>query len=165
MNHRIDPTSLAIAGRAGVYRSIKTYGHNEGLSCCFRQWRATHSHCRLIHGYALAFKLVFATRDLDERNWCFDFGGLKPVKSWLQHMFDHTMIVAADDPEIARFETLARDGLLDLRSMPAVGCEATAKFVYDKVNEIIEQASAGRVWVESVEVSEHCGNSAVYSLG
>jgi 6-pyruvoyltetrahydropterin/6-carboxytetrahydropterin synthase len=68
MNHRIDPTSLTIAGHAGVYRSIKTYGHNEGLSCCFRQWRATHSHCRLIHGYALAFKLVFATRELDERN-------------------------------------------------------------------------------------------------
>ena len=34
-----------------------------------------HSHCRLIHGYALAFKFVFATRELDERNWCFDFGG------------------------------------------------------------------------------------------
>ncbi|MBX6744303.1 MAG: 6-carboxytetrahydropterin synthase, partial [Acetobacteraceae bacterium] len=77
-----------------VYRSTKAYDHNEGLSCCFRQWRATHSHCQLLHGYALAFKFVFATFELDERNWCFDFGGLKPIRAWLHEMFDHTTLVA-----------------------------------------------------------------------
>ncbi len=51
----------ASAGGDEIYRSTKMYDHNEGLSCCFRQWRATDSHCRLIHGYALAFKFVFAT--------------------------------------------------------------------------------------------------------
>ena len=65
--------------RPEIYRSTKSYDHSEGLSCCFRQWRATHSHCRLVHGYALAFKFVFATHRLDERHWCFDFGGLKPI--------------------------------------------------------------------------------------
>jgi 6-pyruvoyltetrahydropterin/6-carboxytetrahydropterin synthase len=77
-----------------VYRSTKTYDHSEGLSCCFRQWRAP-SHCRLVHGYALAFKFVFATDRLDERHWCFDFGGLKPIRAWLHDTFDHTMIVVA----------------------------------------------------------------------
>src|SRR3954468_10702441 len=91
------------ATRAAVYRSTKTYDHNEGLSCCFRQWRAVDSHCRFIHGYALAFRFVFATDRLDERNWCFDFGGLKPIRTWLHEMFGHTMIVADDDPEMATF--------------------------------------------------------------
>ena len=45
--------SPGFTGGATVWRSTKTYGHEEGLSCCFRQWRATHSHCRLLHGYAL----------------------------------------------------------------------------------------------------------------
>ncbi len=98
-----------------IWRSTKTYGHEEGLSCCFRQWRATHSHCRLLHGYALAFSLTFATDTLDARNWCFDFGGLKPVRAWLHEMFDHTLLVAHDDPDLSEFQRLAERGLVDLR--------------------------------------------------
>ncbi|MCB5174825.1 6-pyruvoyl trahydropterin synthase family protein [Microvirga lenta] len=146
-----------------IYRSTKSYDHNEGLSCCFRQWRATHSHCRLIHGYALAFRFVFATYELDERNWCFDFGGMKPVKAWLKDLFDHTMLVAEDDPELERFAALHRDGLVNLRVLPAVGCEATAKHVFNHVAGFVREETAGRVWLESVEVKEHGGNSAIYS--
>ena len=146
-----------------LYRSTKTYGHNEGLSCCFRQWRARHSHCRLVHGYALSFHFVFATRELDERNWCFDFGGLKPVRTWLHHMFDHTILVAEDDPSLQAFQDLADADLVDLRVVPAVGCEATAKHVHDFVARFIDKQSGGRVWLESVEVREHAGNSAIYS--
>lgn len=163
MNRRFDPASLTVDTDGGVYRSTKTYDHDEGLSCCFRQWRADHSHCRLLHGYALAFKFVFATQQLDERHWCFDFGGLKPVRQWLHEMFDHTLVVAADDPELPQLEALGRAGLADVRIMPAVGCEATARFVYLRVNDTVHKDTDGRVWVESVEVREHGGNSAIYS--
>lgn len=152
-----------LVGGTTVWRSTKTYGHEEGLSCCFRQWRATHSHCRLLHGYALAFRLTFASEALDERNWCFDFGGLKPIKTWLHGMFDHTMLVAADDPELPEFERLAERGLVDLRVLPAVGCEATARHVFEHVSLFVEEATSGRVWLEEVEVREHSGNSAIYA--
>ncbi len=156
------PLAVGIAKPVEIYRSTKTYDHTEGLSCCFRQWRA-ESHCRLLHGYALAFKFVFATHMLDERNWCFDFGGMKPVKAWLKEMFDHTMLVAEDDPELGRFRVLHQDGLIDIRVLPAVGCEATAKYVFDYVARFVEAETGGRVWLESVEVKEHGGNSAIYS--
>ncbi len=159
------PGSDGNAASRGVYRSTKTYDHNEGLSCTFRQWRASHSHCRLLHGYAFAIRFVFATRQLDERHWCFDFGGLKPVRQWLHEMFDHTLLVAADDPERPRLEALGEMGLADVRIMPAVGCEAMAQFVHAKVQGIVEDATVGRVWLESVEVREHGGNSALYSPG
>src|SRR5215470_11394970 len=107
--------------RSAAYRSTKTFDHSEGLSCCFRQWRATHSHCRLIHGYALAFKFVFATHALDKHNWCFDFGGLKPIRNWLHENFDHTLIVAEDDPNLASLQHLEREGLASIRVLPAVG--------------------------------------------
>ena len=32
------------------YFSTKTYGHEEGLSCVFRQPNADHSHCHLPSG-------------------------------------------------------------------------------------------------------------------
>ena len=150
------------SGRREIYRSTKSYDHSEGLSCCFRQWRATSSHCSLIHGYALAFKFVFATRTLDERNWCFDFGGLKPIRAWLHEMFDHTLIVAEDDPEIVQLRELGNRGLASVRVLPAVGCEAVAKFVHGYVSTYVHRESGGRVWLESVEVREHGGNSAIY---
>ncbi len=158
------PGPAALEERGGLYRSTKFYDHNEGLSCCFRQWRASHSHCRLLHGYALAFRFVFAARTLDANHWCLDFGSLKPVRGWLHTMFDHTLAVAEDDPERERFERLAAAGLADVRILPAVGCEAVARFVYLHVNEIVHEQTQGRVWVESVEVAEHGGNSAIYCL-
>lgn len=166
MNSSVRPESLgggagqpAMAG--SLYRSTKTYDHNEGLSCCFRQWKSA-SHCQLIHGYALAFRFVFAARVLDERNWCMDFGGLRNVRAWLHEVFDHTVLIAADDPFRQEFERLDKLGLLALRVLPTVGCEAIAQHTYEHVNKMIDVETNGRVWVESVEVREHSGNSAIY---
>ena len=154
---------LTVSSRRQLYRSTKSYGHDEGLSCAFRQWRAIHSHCRLVHGYALAFKFVFAAHELDEHNWCFDFGGLKPIKAWLHEMFDHKFLVAEDDPDIERFRQLDEHGLIALRVVPAVGCEAVAHMVFGHVAQFVAGTTNGRVWLEQVEVSEHSGNSAIYS--
>jgi len=165
MTAPLRPLGTGPTGGRPVYRSTKAYDHNEGLSCCFRQWRATHSHCQLLHGYALAFKFVFATFELDERNWCFDFGGLKPIRAWLHKMFDHTTLVAEDDPHLPAFRQLAEKGLVDLRVLPRVGCEAVAEHVFNHVAQFVQQETAGRVWLESVEVREHGGNSAIYARG
>ena len=105
---------------------------------------------------------MFATYELDARNWCFDFGGLKPIRTWLHENFDHTLLVAEDDPQLETFRRLHRDGLADLRVLPAVGCEAVAKYAFDYVSTYVADQTAGRVWLESVEISEHGGNSAVY---
>ena len=155
-------SALTASSRRQTYRSTKSYGHSEGLSCAFRQWRATHSHCRLVHGYALAFKFTFVARELDEHNWCFDFGGLKPVKAWLHEMFDHKFLAAEDDPDIEKFRQLDKHGLIALRVVPAVGCEAVAHMVFEHVAQFVAQATNKRVWLEQVEVSEHSGNSAIY---
>lgn len=155
-------TLVPTPASGAIFRSTKTYDHNEGLSCCFRQWKATESHCSLLHGYALSFGFVFATHELDHRNWCFDFGGLKEIKAWLHHMFDHTMLVAADDPHLGTFEELARQGLVELRILPAVGCEATALATFEHVADYVSKTTADRVWLESVQVREHSGNSAIY---
>jgi len=145
-----------------LYRSTKTYDHNEGLSCCFRQWRAAHSHCHLLHGYALAFQFVFATRTLESNNWCFDFGGMKPVRAWLHEMFDHTVLIADDDPQRAEFERLATMDLMDIRIVPAVGCEALARLAFERVSAFADSETQGRVWLERVDVREHAANAASY---
>ncbi len=150
---------------APTWRMVKTYGHEQGLSCAFRQWQAQHSHCRFLHGYALAFRFTFVAETLDDRGWCVDFGGLKPLRAWLAHMFDHTLLVAGDDPELATFTALQATGLAQLRTVAAVGCEAFAALAYGWATDFLTSETRGRVTVEQVEVSEHPGNAATFSLG
>ena len=160
---------------AGKFYSTKTYGNDRGLSCAFRQWRSTHSHCSLIHGYSIGLKIVFECKSLDERNWVMDFGGLKEFKNWLEYMFDHTLLVAEDDPRLEFFKQMAdinggyNDlGIADLRIVPGVGCERFAELAYNKLSEIIQKsvntgtALNPTVRVKSVEVFEHGANSAIY---
>ena len=143
-----------------AYYSTKTYDHSEGLSCAFRQWRAKHSHCRWIHGYALAVKFTFGCKELDDRNWVQDFGGLKTVKQWLKNTFDHTLCVAEDDPELDRFKKMHEDDVADLRILPAVGCEKFAEYIYTHVSKVVDTE---RMWLQSVEVKEHGANGAIFT--
>ncbi len=146
-----------------AYYSTKTYGHERGLSCCFRQWRA-NSHCNMMHGYALAFSFKFEASTLDHNNWVVDFGGLKWLKAWLENQFDHTTLVAQDDPEMETFRMLHDKKLIDMRVIPGVGCEKTAEYVFDHVASQIDSLYAGRVKLISVEVREHPGNSAIIEV-
>lgn len=81
----------------------------------------------------------------------------------LHEMFDHTVLVAADDPYRSNLEALQEIGLIDLRLVGAVGCESFARLIFDKISGagLIAQNPSARV--ASVEVSEHSANSAVYS--
>lgn len=159
----------------GKFYSTKTYGTDRGLSCCFRQWRSTHSHCSTLHGYSIGIKLTFECDTLDERNWVMDFGGLKDFKKWAENMFDHTMLVAEDDPHLPAFVELNNisggyddNGVVDLRIVPAVGCEQFAFMAYNEMNAILkrlreeEKLLNPSVRIKSVEVFEHGANSAVY---
>jgi 6-pyruvoyltetrahydropterin/6-carboxytetrahydropterin synthase len=116
-----------------------------------------------------------------------DFGGLKAFKEWAEWQFDHTTVVALDDPHLAKFQELSllgkqdQGGVLDLRIVEAVGCEKFAELAYRTMQEILEAYQEGRVWthpdgrvfearylvgqgvrLRSVEVFEHAGNSAIY---
>lgn len=146
------------------YLSTKTYGNDRGFSCCFRQWRSTHSHCSLLHGYSIGIRLVFESSTLDDRNWVMDFGGLKAFKEWAEYMFDHTLLIARDDPHLAFFQQMndvvtadgnnnvksrvpnERGALCDLRVVDAVGCEKFAELAYNTMQEILQTYQRGEEW-------------------
>jgi 6-pyruvoyltetrahydropterin/6-carboxytetrahydropterin synthase len=131
-------------------------------STAFRQWRAD-SHCKLIHGYRLQCKLWFTAEELDDKNWIYDFGGCKEIKNILEKQYDHTTVVAADDPELDTFKLLSEKGMIDLRiADKGVGIERTAEWVYENANKFVTEQTNNRVRILKVEVWEHEGNSAIY---
>lgn len=154
------------------YQSTKTFGHERGLSCCFRQWRA-ESHCRLLHGYSLGFKFTFGADELDHCGWVVDFGGLKDLFSILEDTFDHTLLVAEDDPWLEALEELGGHdrkqpkntfwpGVARIVIVPATGAEAFASMVFEVTEQWLKDAGfAPRCWLVSVEVMEHGANSAI----
>lgn len=149
------------------FQSTKLF---DGFSCVFRQWKAEGTHCRFLHGYGISFRIWFEG-SLDHRNWVWDFGGMKRAKNtidgmnpktWMDYMFDHTTIIAEDDPEVELFKNMDEMGLIQLRIIPATGAEQFAKFVFAKVNKFVSKETEGRVRVAKVEFMEHGKNTAIY---
>ena len=148
--------------REKKFRSTKTYKQIGPVA--YRQWKAD-SHCNLIHGYALSFHFEFETDDLDARNWVCDFGGLKPLKAKLEEWFDHTLLVAQDDPQRDELIRLGELGLAKITEVEKTGCEGISDFLYKYINGIFlpdyGQVEADRIWCSKVEVRETDANMAM----
>jgi len=151
----------------GKFQSSKVF---DGFSTVFRQWKANDTHCRFLHGYGISFKVYFEG-ELDHRNWVWDFGGMKRAKTtiegmspkaWMDFMFDHTVIVANDDPILEQFSKLAKEGIIQLRVIEATGAEKFAEYIYSKLNNFVHQETEGRVRVTKVKFMEHGKNAAYY---
>jgi 6-pyruvoyltetrahydropterin/6-carboxytetrahydropterin synthase len=166
----------------GKYQSTKLF---DNYSVAIRQHKAQHSHCQLLHGYALEFKVWFESiepleeNQLDEMNWIMDYGGFKPLpkggesveelkktgnglKDWMDYMWDHTLLIGKDDPQLETFQYMQELGLCHLRVMDRIGAESAAKMVYDKFNDVMSRTGGGRVKVVKVECWEAPKNSSIY---
>ena len=152
----------------GKFQSSKVF---DGFSTVFRQWKAKETHCRFIHGYGISFKVYFEGQ-LDEKNWVWDFGGMKRAKTlidgfqpkaWMDYMFDHTMVIAEDDPEVEAFKQMDKAGVAQVRIIPATGAEKFAEYIYSNINEFVKTETNNRVKVTKVKFMEHGKNAAYYS--
>ena len=152
----------------GKFQSSKVF---DGFSTVFRQWKAETTHCRFVHGYGILFKVYFEG-DLDERNWVWDFGGMKRAKTqidgkspkeWMDYMFDHTMIIAEDDPWKDAFQQMDEAGVAQVRVIPATGAEKFSEYIYTKLNSFVKAETDNRVRVTRVKFMEHGKNAASYS--
>lgn len=151
----------------GKFQSSKLF---DGYSTVFRQWKADTTHCKYLHGYAVSFRVHFEG-ELDERNWVWDFGGMKRAKNTIQGkspkdfftwLLDHTMIIAEDDPFLESFKRMDEAGVVQLRILPATGCEKFAEYLYKVINEFLAEETNGRVRAAKVEVYENERNAASY---
>ena len=151
----------------GKFQSTKIF---DGFSTVLRQWKAKDTHCKFLHGYAVEFKVTFEG-DLDYRNWVWDFGGMKrsktkidgmSAKEWMDYTFDHTTVIANDDPELTIFTEMDRSGIIQLRILEATGAEKFSEYIFNKLNEFVIQETDSRVKIIRVEFSENKKNTAIY---
>lgn len=97
-----------------------------------------------------------------------DVGRLQPVKDFLTHTFDHTLLLNEDDPirkDGEFFEQLNK--LSDVVLVPNCGMEGLAKYVYEQVNSVLEgwfpeDYRDRALRVQQVTCWEDSKNSATY---
>jgi 6-pyruvoyltetrahydropterin/6-carboxytetrahydropterin synthase len=151
----------------GTFKASKLF---DGYSTVFRQWKADGTHCKFLHGYAISFRVHFEG-ELDGRNWVWDFGGMKRATNTIQGkspkdfftwLLDHTMIISEDDPFLESFKRMDEAGVVQLRILPATGCEKFAEYLYEVINEFLAVETDGRVKASKVEVYENERNAASY---
>lgn len=145
------------------YKFVSTKEYNQIAPVAYRQWRAD-SHCNKIHGYALSFKLYFGCNELDVRNWSMDYGGLRPLKDFIEDHFDHCLLLATDDPNYADIKRLGELGIAKVTEVERTGCEGIADFLYWYINSTFLPScgcqEAERLWCFRVEVRETSSNMA-----
>lgn len=146
------------------YKWTSTKEWIDAFPCAYRQWKSGTS-CALIHGYAFSIRLFFGCDTLDARAWCADYGGMKDLKDILQSQFDHTLLVAEDDPHIDLYDEMEKRGIAKLTRLPRVGCEGLADMIYKYVNAVYipdhwGKGESDRIWCYRVEVRETQSNMA-----
>lgn len=130
--------------------------------CAHTQWKHD-GICKLVHGYSRSFHFKFGCKERDKCGFVVDFGDLKEVKSHLDYMFDHTLLLAKDDPDIQFFKDLEDRGRAAIRILPyGVGMEDTAQYLCEYMDGFLRKKTKGRCWVTMVEVRENDKNSGIY---
>lgn len=152
--------------QAVAYRYVMTKEYVDAFPCAYRQWRSG-TCCELNHGYSFSMKFYFGSDKLDVRNWTYgvEYGGLKELKKILEDQFDHTTLVAQDDPHMDLFLEMQKRGIAKLTILPRVGCEALADMLYKYVNGVylpdyMGKDAADNTWCFRVEVRETQSNMA-----
>ncbi len=156
--HRSD----APLGRTARFHMRKLF---DDLPCCHRSW-ANQGKRFFLHGYERAFDIEFACADTEPgTGLVVDDNSLKEVRAALRYQFDHTTLIAVDDPQRDLFELLADRGVIDLRIMDNTGIAESAAWVFETVERIIGLATAGRVWVSRIKARESRNSMVTLTAG
>jgi len=152
--------SLEVSVGEPLLTVLKTY---RDLPCAHRAWRHD-GHCRFLHGYSRSFTFHFAAREPDACGFVVDFSSLKPLKAWLDHMFDHTTLINEDDPELPTFRALHERGILDLRVVAHCGMEGGARLCWEVADALVRAQTGGRAWCFEVEARENEKNAVRFQV-
>ena len=111
----------------------------------------------------MAFKFTFGCDELDNKNWAVDFGGLRPLKQWLEDTFDHKTVIDINDPKKDKLLELETHGLAQITQLDGVGAEKFAEHAFKFADKLVGEMTNHRCYCVSAECMEHGSNSAIYS--
>ena len=115
----------------------------------------------MLHGQARSVEIEFIAKSLDASGVVIDFSATASIRQALEEQFDHTLLVANDDPIRDELLKLEQSGAAKIKLMADTSLEGSARWVADTVSAILSRETTDRVRITRVEVRESPKN-AVY---
>lgn len=160
------------------YTCTKTF---DCVSTAHRNWRAKNNtnrdskKCSFIHGYTKSFTFVFGCDELDENNWVYDYGTTSSnmprtmtlIKEFINDHLDHGVTTDSSDPMLSKLYEMHDLELIKLFVIPdedgqSGSVEGLCRYFFNRFNPILKDETNGRVWIQSVTISEHHKNSSTF---
>ena len=85
------------------------------------------------------------------------------LREKLEEWFDHTFLLAQDDPDYNFLKQLGEKKLAKITEVEKTGCEGIAEFLYEYINTIFlkDYGEQDRIWCTKVQVRETDNNMAM----
>jgi len=131
-----------------------------GYPCAHRQWK-DDGHCQFLHGYDRWIEIQWEG-ERDYRGWIVDFGSLGKLKEDFEYQFDHTCLIAPDDPALADFQKLNAQYIIALRVMDPT-MEGMVEWVRD-VAHLWTAENFPNAYIVKVDCWENEKNAATWSI-
>lgn len=116
-------------------------------------------HCSFVHGHNWDITVEFACDRLDDNGFVVDFGKLKFIREWIENNLDHSCVFAKSDPIKDELKKAA-PAAWHIYEVDSCSCEGLAAHLLEVFDELVRKNTDGRVWVNSVTVSEDKKNEA-----
>ncbi len=112
-----------------------------------------------IFGYGIGrtITVVYSCDDLGTDNSVLDVEKQQTIETWLIDEWKDKIIVDDMTPELNSLKTLNELGVVELMIMPpeySCNLKSSCKYLYDKLNSLVQLISRGRVWIVEVEILE-----------
>jgi len=119
-------------------------------------------HCAFVHGHNWGITIVFGCYEVDDNGFVVDFGKLKFLKGWIEEHLDHACVLNAEDPIIKQLPLVGGSSVWKTYLVPNCSCEGIAQHLFGVFNPMVINASNGRAFVVSIEVTEDAKNAATF---
>lgn len=118
-------------------------------------------HCAFIHGHNWTLTATFASDERDENGFVIDYGKLGFLKDWINEHLDHACVFRRDDP-LREVLVKAAPEAWKVYLVDDCSNEGLAMHLHEVFDELVREATQGRVRVVEIDLMEDSKNAARY---
>jgi len=116
-------------------------------------------HSDTIFGYGIGrtITVVYSCDSLGTDGSVLDEEKQQTIKTWIVDEWEDKIVVDDMTSELDSLKTLNELGVIELMIMPSeynCNLKSSCKYLYDKLNTLVQLISRGRCWIVEVEILE-----------
>jgi len=108
-------------------------------------------------GFGRTITVMYSCDQLDHNDVVLSEEKILVVDDWIRTQWEDKILLDEHTPNLDMFKTLNEVDGIDIEIMPDqydCGLKSSCQYLYDKLNQLVQLGSRGRVWIVEVEILE-----------